>query len=186
MEKTTQQTQSNIARIVFFGPESTGKTTLAKRMALHFNTQWVPEFTREFLQEKYDKSGQASEVSDIKPIVEGQLKTENLLIKDARQYLFCDTNPLEIYVYAKVYFQNTDFLWLDKLNKKLKYTHYFLTYIDTPWEADGLRDKPDERQEMFKAFYDELTCRNKNFTILRGDLETRIRQVLKTLKDIEI
>lgn len=88
MEKTPQQTQSDIIRIVFYGPESTGKTTLAKTMAEHFNTQWVPEFARGLLQEKYEKTGKACEASDIRPIVEGQLKTENKLIKQARQYLF--------------------------------------------------------------------------------------------------
>lgn len=184
MEKAHQQTQSDIARIVFYGPESTGKTTLAKNMAEHFNTQWVPEFARGLLQEKFENTGKACEVSDIKPIVEGQLKTENELIKKASRYLFCDTDPLETYVYAKVYFPDTDFTWLDNLNDNLNYNHYFLTYIDTPWEADDLRDRPDERQEMFEEFLNELKRRDKNFTILKGNIETRTQKVLQTLKAI--
>lgn len=184
MEKTHQQTQSDVTRIVFYGPESTGKTTLAQNMASHFNTKWVPEFARDMLQNKYDKTGKTCEANDIKPIVKGQIRTENELIQKATQYLFCDTNPLETYVYAKAYFPNSDFSWLDELNKYLDYKHYFLTYIDTPWIADDLRDKPEERKDMFLMFLQELKRRNKNFTILKGDLETRTNQVLKTLKAI--
>jgi NadR type nicotinamide-nucleotide adenylyltransferase len=184
MEKTTQQTKSDVARIVFYGPESTGKTALAKKMAKHFETQWVPEFARDLLQDKYEKTGKACEISDIEPIIKGQLKTENELIKKANQYLFCDTDPLETYVYAKAYFPTKDFTWLDELNQNLNYKHYFLTYIDTPWEADDLRDKPNERKKMYKRFLVELKLRNKNFTILKGDLEIRTQKVLETLKAI--
>lgn len=184
MEKTTQQTQGDIAKIVFYGPESTGKTTLAKKLAEHFNTKWVPEFARDLLQQKFENTGKACEASDIKPIVEGQLKTENKLSKKANLFLFCDTDPLETYVYAKVYFPGKDFSWLDKLNENLKYKHYFLTYIDTPWEADDLRDKPHERDEMYDAFLSELKRRNKSFTILKGNIETRAQKVLETLKAI--
>jgi NadR type nicotinamide-nucleotide adenylyltransferase len=185
MEKTHQQTQGNTVRIVFYGPESTGKTTLAKTMANLFNTVWVPEFARDLLQEKYKNTGKACEVSDIRPIVEGQLKTENEMINKANQYLFCDTDPLETYVYAKVYFPQADFSWLDALNEDLNYHHYFLTYIDTPWVADDLRDKPEEREIMYNAFLNELNKRNKNFTILKGDIKTRIKTVIKTLKVIK-
>jgi NadR type nicotinamide-nucleotide adenylyltransferase len=173
-----------IKKIVFYGPESTGKTTLAKVLAKEFDTVWVPEFARELLQKKYNKTGKACEASDIKQIVEGQLETENELIKKANQYLFCDTDPLATYVYAKVYFPEEDFSWLDKLNEDLNYQHYFLTYIDTPWEADDLRDKPHEREEMYDAFLNELKRRNKKFTILKGNLKNRTEQVIKTLKVI--
>jgi NadR type nicotinamide-nucleotide adenylyltransferase len=184
MKNLPQQAESHISRIVFFGPESTGKTTLARKLAKEFNTVWVPEYARDLLQKKYENTGKACESSDIELIVEGQLKTENDLIIKANQYIFCDTDPLETYVYAKVYFPNADFLWLDKLNDNLEYNHYFLTYIDTPWEADDLRDKPTERQEMFEEFVTELRRRNKNFTILKGDIKTRTKTVIKTLKAI--
>jgi len=184
MKKTAQHNQNQLEKVVFYGPESTGKTTLAKTLAQTYQTTWVPEFAREYLQDKYDKTGKACEASDIKPIVEGQLKTENELIQQANQYLFCDTDPLETYVYAKVYFPEKDFSWLDKLNEDLNYTHYFLTYIDTPWEADDLRDKPHERKDMYDAFLSELKRRNKKFTILKGNLKQRTAQVIKILKVI--
>ena len=39
-----------------YGPESTGKTTLSKQLAAHYNDEWIPEFARDFLQEKWDKN----------------------------------------------------------------------------------------------------------------------------------
>jgi hypothetical protein len=39
-----------------FGPESTGKTTLAIQLADHYKTAWVPEFARDYLQENGMKS----------------------------------------------------------------------------------------------------------------------------------
>jgi NadR type nicotinamide-nucleotide adenylyltransferase len=183
--KESKKAQSDITRIVFYGPESTGKTTLAKKLAQHFNTKWVPEFARDLLQQKFENTGKACEASDIRPIVDGQLKTENKLIQKANQYLFCDTDPLETYVYAKVYFPEDDFTWLDHLNERLNYDHYFLTYIDTPWIEDDLRDKPNERERMYEEFLKELRRRNKKFTILKGDLKTRTKTVLDTIKGIQ-
>ena len=55
MEKNLQQQNSDCLRIVLYGPESTGKTTLAKLLAKEFHTTWVPEYARVYLQEKWDK-----------------------------------------------------------------------------------------------------------------------------------
>jgi len=183
MEKTIRQTESNITRIVFYGPESTGKSTLARKMAEYFNTDWVPEYARDLLQVKMENTGKTCESSDMLPIVQGQIRTENELIKTSNQYLFCDTDPLETYVYTKIYFPDEDFRWLDKLCDEFIYDYYFLTYIDTPWVPDDLRDKPNEREEIFKLFYKELKIRKKNFTILKGNLQIRTEKVLETLKN---
>ncbi len=177
MEKTTQQTQSQLVKVVFYGPESTGKTTLAKTLAEQYHTQWVPEFARDYLQNKYNKTGKACEASDIMPIADGQIKLENQKAQLANQFLFCDTNLLETYVYAKVYFPNEDFSKLKTIALSHNYDYYFLTDIDTPWEADDLRDKPNERQEMFEVFKNYLIKYNKSFCVLSGDLNKRLSKV---------
>ena len=45
MEKTTLKKY----RIAITGPESTGKSTLTEQLANHFNTLWVKEYAREYL-----------------------------------------------------------------------------------------------------------------------------------------
>lgn len=48
MEKKSQQ----IRRVAILGAESTGKTTLARMLALHFNTVWVEEYARNYMQDR--------------------------------------------------------------------------------------------------------------------------------------
>ena len=54
MEKDLKQLNSDIIRVVINGPESTGKSTLTKELAEYFNTEYVSEFARDYLQEKWD------------------------------------------------------------------------------------------------------------------------------------
>ena len=100
MEKTLVQRQSNCLKIVLFGPESTGKTTLAKQLSAYFNTEWVPEYMRTYLQEKWDKNAEKISKEDLLPIAKGQIALENKRSKNADNFLFCDTNLLELQVYC--------------------------------------------------------------------------------------
>ena len=54
MEEKLKQIESNCKRVVLYGPESTGKTTLSIELAKHFNVHWVPEYAREYLQKVWD------------------------------------------------------------------------------------------------------------------------------------
>ena len=55
MEKDFKQVPSNLLKVVIYGPESTGKTTLARQLAFHYQTTLVEEFARDYLQKKWDK-----------------------------------------------------------------------------------------------------------------------------------
>jgi nicotinamide riboside kinase len=66
------------------------KTTLAIQLADHYKTAWVPEFARDYLQEKWDKSQLICDVNDMLPIAYGQTKFENYSLSIANKYLFCD------------------------------------------------------------------------------------------------
>ena len=151
MEKKLKQEQANIIRIVLFGPESTGKTTLSIQLARHYNTVWAPEFARAYLQKKWNNERKTCENSDILPIAIGQMEIENRLAKKADKVLICDTDLLETKVYSEEYYGGFVDPLLDKLAVENTYDMYFLTNIDTPWEADDLRDRPELRQEMFDA-----------------------------------
>ena len=184
METELKQAQNKLTKIVLFGPESTGKTTLAKTLAQQYNTQWVPEFARTYLQKKYNDSAEICEPSDLMPIVKGQIQSENKLAQQAYQFLFCDTNSLQTWVYAKVYYEDFHNPTLEACVNQHHYDYYFLNYIDTPWVEDDLRDKPHERKSMFLIFENELIKRNLPYTILKGSLKERLKKaetILKTL-----
>ncbi|GHA44921.1 hypothetical protein GCM10007103_27620 [Salinimicrobium marinum] len=181
MEKQLEQSRTHIIKIVLYGPESTGKTSLAKALAAHYETEWVPEFSRDYLQEKWDREQLICGREDILPIAVGQMQMENILLERANKVLICDTNLLETVVYSKAYFGGFCEPLLLKQALKAHYDIYFLTYIDVPWVEDDLRDRPDQREFMFDKFKESLDLYEKPYEILRGDFEKRFEKAVKTI-----
>ncbi|WP_353777440.1 AAA family ATPase [Winogradskyella sp. 3972H.M.0a.05] len=178
MEETLKQQPSNCIKVVLFGPESTGKTTLAQQLARHYNSVWVPEYAREYLQDKWNNERKTCEPHDLLPIALGQMRLENDLAQKTDTVLICDTDLLETKVYSEVYYSGTCDPLLEKYALENTYDLYFLTYIDTPWEADDLRDKPNEREEMYNAFKDALISTNKPFVVLKGNKKERLQKAI--------
>ena len=115
---------SKIIKIALFGPESTGKTTLAIQLAEHFQTAWVPEYARDYLQEKWDKTGEICDADDMLPIAYGQTKLENDSISIANKFLFCDTNLMVTKVFSEVYYNFCE-PKLDKAAREHEYDLFF-------------------------------------------------------------
>ena len=100
MEKNLSQVKSDCIKVVLFGPESTGKTTLSRQLARHYNSVWVREFARQYLQNKWNNERKTCEPSDLLPIAKGQINLENELALKANKVLICDTDLLETKVYS--------------------------------------------------------------------------------------
>ena len=184
MEKELKQDPINLVKVVLFGPESTGKTTLSKQLARHYNTVWTPEFAREYLQKKWNNERKTCEISDLVPIAIGQMRLENKLAKRADKLLICDTDLLETKVYSEEYYGGFVDEKLNKASEENQYDLYLLTYVDTPWEEDDLRDRPGRRLEMFTAFENALKKNQKNYILLKGDKETRLKAATAAIDNI--
>lgn len=184
MEKDLRQKPSDCIKVVFFGPESTGKTTLSRQLARHYNSVWVQEYAREYLQDKWNNERKTCEVKDLVPIAKGQIALENDLAQKTNSVLICDTDLLETKVYSEAYYAGTCDPILDKYAIKNTYDLYFLTYIDTPWEADDLRDRPEKREEMFNAFEKALLKHKRPFIILKGSIKNRLDKSIKSIDKI--
>ncbi len=174
MEKALEQHPVNLIKVVLFGPESTGKTTMSELLAKHYDTVWVAEYAREYLQEKWNNERKTCEDSDLIPIAKGQIALENKLARKADRILICDTDLLETKVYSEEYYGGFVHPELDKYALKNQYDLYLLTNIDTPWEADDLRDRPDQRQEMYQAFEDTLIRYKRPYIKLNGSIKERV------------
>jgi len=184
MEKIPKQKPANLVKAVLFGPESTGKTTLSKLLARHYNTVWVREYAREYLQDKWNNERKTCEGIDLIPIAIGQINLENDLSQKADKVLICDTDLLETKVYSEEYYGGFVDPELDKVALENQYDLYLLTYIDTPWEEDDLRDRPEQRQEMFDAFETVLKKYNRPYIILKGSIKNRLDKSVNAIDEI--
>ena len=181
MEEYLKQEPADCLKVVLFGPESTGKTTLSRQLARYYNSVWVPEYARMYLQDKWNNERKTCEPKDLLPIAKGQMQSENSLAKKTDTVLVCDTDLLETKVYSEAYYLGTCDPMLEKYALENQYDLYFLTYIDTPWEADGIRDLQHKRAEAFQQFQQTLQIYNQPYLLLKGDVETRFQKAVETI-----
>ena len=184
MEENLKQQPTSIIKIAMFGPESTGKTTLSKQLADHFQTVWTPEFARDYLREKWNAKQQICAPDDLLPIAIGQTKLENESLNIANNYLFCDTNLLVTKVFSEIYYNFCDPI-LDKAARKHKYDLFFLTDIDVPWQKDNLREKSNNRENIFEIFKNVLIQNQKPFITLSGDENERLKKAIAIVENLE-
>ena len=172
-------------KILLLGPESTGKTTLAKALASHFNTIWVPEFTRQYLENKRRllQANPPITIHDLMPIVIGQLSLEETLESLGHELLFYDAGTYSNQVYAEHYLGEVPD-WLHQLHQKPRYNFCLLTQTDLPWQEDWQREAPERREELYERFKSFLSQREILHSEISGQGENRLKQALQALSPI--
>src|ERR1051325_6398644 len=125
--------RTGVIRVVVTGSESTGKTTLGKQLAEHYRAELVPEFVREYAEQKRAPIG----FNDHGPIARGQIALEDDYIARARHLVVQDTDLLSTVVYCDHYFGRCP-PWIAETAAQRKPNLYLLCEIDVPWEADGI------------------------------------------------
>jgi HTH-type transcriptional repressor of NAD biosynthesis genes len=165
----------DVSLICFYGPESTGKSTMAKYFAQLYNTEFVPEVARELI------TSNDFTVDDIIRIAQVQTERVKTKLKTSNKFLFCDTDLITTQIYSKKYLGMVPEV-LHQLESEIQYDKYFLFDIDVPWIADGLRDLSNQREAMLKIFEDELTKRQIQFVRVKGDWKER-EKIIKTHLD---
>jgi NadR type nicotinamide-nucleotide adenylyltransferase len=160
--------RDGVRRVTVTGSESTGKTWLAKRLARHFETVWVPEFSREYVVYK----GGPLDASDVEPIARGQMKTEDAALPRARDLALLDTDLVSTVVYAKHYYGSCP-AWIEHSARTRLADLYLLCDIDVPWVPDVARDRPEARQEIHASFVDHLDHYGAYRALVRGSWEER-------------
>lgn len=163
-------------RIVLYGPESTGKTTLSAALAARYGTTWVPEFARGYLDvlRPLRTIDLVCAEEDLVPIAAGQRVTEDEAATRCDRLLFCDTDALVTEVYAQHYFGRVPPI-VAELARNGRYEHHLLLAPDVPWVDDGQRDRPHRRDEMFALFEAALIRHGRPYTVIRGGWDERQR-----------
>jgi len=148
-------------RVAITGPESTGKSSLAKVLAEHYNTLWVPEYSREYI----DNLDRDYTYEDVEKIAVSQIQKEKELLPSAKTILFADTELLVIKIWLEHKFNKTPY-WLDYEIDRQKYDLYLLCDIDIPWEYDPQREHPELRQYFFDLYQQKLKNRGFKYIIV--------------------
>ena len=166
-----------IKRIAITGPESTGKSMLAEKLAEEFKTTWVPEYARQFL----DEIDHLYTYQDILTIAKEQFHKINDDFKGSNQYVFFDTELLVTKIWCDFKYGKCHPWILETLDKQVV-DLYLLTDVDLPWQPDPLREHPDKRNQLFELYKTELEKRNWPFEIISGFGEDRILNAIRAIR----
>lgn len=174
-----------ITKVVFLGAESTGKTTLSKYLSEEFNTAWMPEYGREYWDEHHSADGLLTP-KQLADLAQGHLQREDIILQDAKEYLFIDTNAITTEMFSIYYhgFAHPDLKRIAKENEK-RYDLYFLCDIDIPYEHEEGRSGKDHRIVFQKQIIDDLDARGIVYITLRGSLIERVEIVKNILKNYQ-
>lgn len=167
---------SELKRIAIIGPESTGKSELCQHLATHFETEWVPEYARFYI----DRLDRPYEQYDLKAIAEAQLQWEDDKATYANSFLFCDTNLIVIKVWSDHKFGNTD-AWVESQLANRSYDFYLLNNIDIPWTPDPQREHPHLRKHFFDVYERYLLENKLPYAIVSGIEGERKQSALDAL-----
>lgn len=168
-----------VKRVVVFGPESTGKTTLCRDLAAHFQTVWVSEYARGML----DHKGAFCEPADIPLIARGHAAAEDALARQANRVLFLDTDGLMKVLYSEWYYGHCP----ESVRSAAAARRYDLTLLldtDVPWVADWQRDLPHKRQELRERFEQILVEHGRPYRVIRGSWAERFEQARSAVEEL--
>ncbi len=168
-----------VQRVSVFGPESTGKTTLARALAARFDTVWVPEWARQELE----RAGGIERLA-WDDVVRGQIASEEALARDANCLLVCDTDPLATEIWAEVVGAS----WRPEAPSALASRAYDLTLLlapDVPWVADPARLLPDGGGSFFARCEEALVRTKRRYVVVRGSWEERLATAIAAIEALQ-
>lgn len=169
---------NSVIRVAITGPESTGKSSLCKALANHYNTLWVPEYAREYCE----SIGRDYVEADIVAIAKRQLELEDEYAKQANRFLFIDTDLTVPVIWGLHKYSRND-SWLTKKYQNHIYPLVLLTNIDLPWEYDPLREYPDQRSFFFSWFDELLNKQKANFHLVSGLGDQRVLNAIAIIEN---
>jgi HTH-type transcriptional regulator, transcriptional repressor of NAD biosynthesis genes len=165
-----------VKTVCLFGPESTGKSTLATRLAARLDTVAAPEYGRTYCQ----VFGTHCTADDLRNIVKGQAALEFAAKREANRLLILDTDRLMTALWADMLIgvRPPD---LDAVTATADL--YLLADIDIPWADDGTRYFPGDsaRQRFYRICREELEKRGLRYETIAGDRDGRLKGAMDAI-----
>ena len=165
-------------RIAILGPESVGKTTMARMLAEHFGTVCVEEYGREYTEHLGPDDITAA---DFERIAIGQIEREEAAARECNGLLICDTDALTTEAFAEVTLGAAP-ATVSALADTHRHALYLLLDVDAPWVDDGTRWYPERRVEHMAVIKKALERRGRSYVLVRGDYAERFRTAVAAVE----
>lgn len=178
MEKKTEN--AGLKAVIVTGPESTGKTTVAKFLAENFRGAYFPELAREYI-EQLERNYIYNDIVYIAKQQKEQL--------DKAMQNYCDIPVFfdTFLIITKIWmlwnsgkYEN----WMDEYIKKTNDAIYLLCAPDLEWIADNVRENGGEKRfELFNLYKQELKNNNLKYVIIEGQDSRRFENARKAVNE---
>ncbi len=183
-EHLTPPAKAHFARrVVVLGVESSGTTTLARALAAHFQTVWVPEYGRVYAEGRLTAGDAPWRTGELLHIARAQAASEDALARQANRLLVCDTDPLATTVWHRRYVGD----WspeVERVARERRHDLHVLTLPDFPFVQDGTRDGEHVRHDMHRWFVEALERRGAPFVVVGGSHERRLAEAVAAIEPL--
>ena len=167
-------------RVALVGAESVGKTTLARALAAHFATEWVPEYGRTYCE---GRDARELHLVDFEAIAWGQATWEDEAARRANRVLICDTELHTTCTWSDLVVGRRP-PWLTRAARARHYDLVLHLAPDVPWVDDGTRVLADARAEHDRRLRAELAAAERPVHRVHGSFSDRFasaRQAIETV-----
>lgn len=165
-------------RIALIGPESSGKSSIATRLADHFGYVLVEEYAREYLA----RINRPYTLNDILLIYRHQFAAEQQCFALGTSGIIVDTECINGKVWCEEQFSSSP-EWFTQMIETSPYDLYLLTSPDIPWVADPLRENPGKGHYFFERYKQELELFNLNYAVVSGLDAQRFTAAVKAVEE---
>ena len=164
---------ARVRRICLTGPESTGKSRIAVRLAQELGATLVLEYAREYAEAR----GNRLTAADVEAIARGQIANEERAA--GAPLVVLDTDLISTVVYARHYYGSCP-AWIEEEARRRRADFYLLLDTDVEWTPDAARDRGgEEREDLFDAFRCALDEFETRWEIVSGEGEVRWEVALR-------
>lgn len=171
-----------VKKVAIVGTESCGKSTLTKKLAKLYNTNFVEEVGRKYCCKYSNRlTKEMFNLIAMEHFLEQEEKAVN-----SNKVLFVDTEAVVTQFYLNKYFSGEKFDLIEEIIKIQNYDLVIFLEPDVEWVDDGLRNEKDEEirkknnEEMKKMFRE----RGMKFISVTGNYSERFDKSRKLVDEL--